>query len=693
VSEKKRKRYDIKEIHEFIDSASTATQQMHYTQSRKNLETKRKKRSSEPTKTRKHTASSASVHKAPEPLAPRVVVRIREPVRKEEEIVFRVVESPKTKKKQEVITLTRIAPAEEDLFSQEAQYEVEPASEEKESRHKRQKKEQKPRPEWKSVEKPLREEETWVNKKEVERLPEFDRVDEGHAFPRSYDEDKTSSDEPLEVEVAKEQKLSEDQSETRTFEDKRMTKAQEKQAILELRKQEKEAQRLKKEQEQKAREEEREVEQKLQVEERLKEAEKKKAAAEAREKQREEHRLLKEREKNLRIEQRELKKKEKEERKQQKAELKRTSTPTAPVVSDASPQDMVTSDETPSFSSENLPETPTPTLDENLPLDSIQQPIEKEVMQEEPLVPATPPDQAAPEIVSPREDRREQKRLRKEQKQKQRLERIALKEKEKQERQQRKQQERLPERAQAETIDKEEQESKKAQEKQARRDAKKEEREMKKQQKAQLKQERRTLETQDLAIQRKEKEQQQQHEEEAWQKRQDNADLERGDSREQQADHALQKAVEQQQANEAEQQAIEETKENRKLKAVERKMRKEQEKKEKEAQKLKAREEENARKKMELHFEEELAKEEQSASSDRITIFDGFDTIDQETAKQLYKHGYSSVEKLLQATIEDLRKIGIKKKIAKDILTECLEFVEWKVMDAEKPDEKLGGIL
>ena len=216
---------------------------------------------------------------------------------------------------------------------------------------------------------------------------------------------------------------------------------------------------------------------------------------------------------------------------------------------------------------------------------------------------------------------------------------------------------------------------------------------MKKQQKEQLKQERRTLETQDLAIQRKENEQQQQHEEEAWQKRQDNADLERGDSREQQADHALQKAVEQQQANEAEQQAIEETKENRKLKAVERKMRKEQEKKEKEAQKLKAREEENAKKKMELHFEEELAKEEQSASSDRITIFDGFDTIDQETAKQLYKHGYSSVEKLLQATIEDLRKIGIKKKIAKDILTECLEFVEWKVMDAEKPDEKLGGIL
>jgi hypothetical protein len=736
VSERKRKRYDIKEIHEFIDSASTATQQMHYTHSRKNLETKRKKRSDEPTRARKHIASSESVHKTPKALAPRVVVRKRESVQKEEEIVFRVTESPKTHKKQEVITLTRIAPAEEDLFSEEAQYEIEPYSEE-ESRHKRRKKEPKPSssqkdvtptvalrgtgdklPEWKPVEKPMWGKETWANDKEqkkVESLPEFERVDEDQAVHLSQDEDKMPPAESLDIEVAKEQKPLADHLETRTFEDKRKKKAQEKQtilelrlqekeaqrlkkeqekkAILELRQQQKEAQRLKKEQEKKAREEERVVEQKLQTEERLKDEERKKAAAEAREKQREEHHLLKEREKNLRIQQQELKKKEKEERKQQKAELKRTSTPTKPVVSEASPQDMATSDEIPSYTSELIPETSTPTHDENHPIDSFQQPIEKEVMQEEPLVPATPPEPAAPDIVSPREDRREQKRLRKEQKQKQRLERIALKEKEKQERQQRKQQERLPERIEAETIDKAEQERKKAQEKQAQRDAKKQEREMKKQQKAQLKQERLTLAAQDLAIRRKEKEQQQQQEEEAWQQRQDNADLQRTDSREQQADNELQKAVEQQQANEAEQQAIEETKEQRKLKAVERKMRKEQEKKEKEAQKLKTKEEENAKKRMELHFEEEVIKEEQSDSSDRITIFDGFDTIDQEIAKQLYKHGYTSVEKLLQATLEDLRKIGIKKKMAKDILTECLEFVEWKVMDAEKPNEKLGGIL
>lgn len=715
MSERKRKRYDIKEIHEFIDSASTATQQMHYTQSRKNLETKRKKKSNEPTRTRKHTASSESVRKTPEPLAPRVVVRKREPVQKEEEIVFRVTESPKTEKKQEVITLTRITPAEEDLFSEEAQYEIEPYSEEEESQHKRRKKEPEPSssqkdvtpavslrrtgdklPEWKPVEKSSQGKETWANdkeQKEVESLPEFEHVDEDQAFPLSHDEDKMSSDEPLEIEAAKEQQPLEDQSESRTFEDKRKKKAQEKQAILELRQQGREAQRLKKEQEKKAREEERVVEQRLQTEDRLKDEEKKKAAAEAREIQREDQRLLKEREKKLRIEQQELKKKGKEERKQQKAELKRTSTPATPVVNEASSRGTVTSDEIPSFTSEPLPETPTPTHDENRSIDSFQQPIEKEVLQEEPPVPATPPEPATPGIVSPREDRREQKRLRKEQKQKQRLERIALKEKEKQERQQRKQQERLPERIEAETIDKAEQEHKKAQEKQAERDAKKQEREMKKQQKTQLKQERRTFAAQDFAIQRKEKEQQQQQEEETWEKRQDNADLQRTDSREQQADNELQKVVEQQQANKAEQQAIEESKENRKFKAVERKMRKEQEKKDKEAQKLKTREEENARKKMELHFEEEVIKEEQSGSSERITIFDGFDTIDQETAKQLYKHGYTSVEKLLQATIEDLRKIGIKKKIAKDILTECLEFVEWKVMDAEKPNEKLGGIL
>ena len=715
MSERKRKRYDIKEIHEFIDSASTSTQQMHYSQSKKNLETKRKKRSDEPTRTRKHTALSESVHQTPKTLAPRVVVRKRESVQKEEEIVFRVAEGPKTHKKQEVIMLSHVAPAAEDLFSEEAMYEIEPHSEEEESPHKRRKKEPEPSspqkdvtpivslrrtgdrlPEWKPVEKSSHGKETWVNDKEqkkVESLPEFERVDEDQAFPLSHDEDKMSSDEPLEIEVTKEQQPLEDQSETRTFEDKRKKKAQEKQAILELRQQEKETQRLKKEQEKKKREEERAVQQRLQEEERLKEEEKKKAAAEAREKQREEQHLLKEREKNLRIKQRELKKKEKEERKQHKAELKRTSTPTNPVVSEASPQGMVTHDEIPSFTSEHIPEAPTAPRDENNNLDSFQQPIEKEEPQEDTLVPATPPEPAAPDIVSPWEDRREQKRLRKELKQKQRLERIALKEKEKQERQQRKQQERIPERIEAETIDKEEQERKKAQEKQAQRDAKKQEREMKKQQKAQFKQERRTLAAQDLAIRQKEKEQQQQQEEEAWEKRQDNADLQRTDSREQQADHELQKAVEQQQANEAEQQAIEETKENRKFKAVERKMRKEQEKKEKEAQKLKTKEEENAKKRMELHFEEEIIKEEQSDTSNRIAIFDGFDTIDQETAKQLYKHGYTSVEKLLQATLENLRKIGIKKKIAKDILTECLEFVEWKVMDAEKPDEKLGGIL
>jgi hypothetical protein len=711
VSERKQKRYDIKEIHEFIDSASTATQQMHYTQNRKNLAAKRKKRSDEPTRTRKHTTSSKSVHQTPQVLAPRVVVHKREPVQKEEEIVFRVVESPKTEKKQEVITLARIAPAKEDLFSEEPLYEIESHSEEEEPRHKRRKKESKPSssqndvtptvslrgtedklPEWKHVEKPSRGEETWTNDKEQKKgepLPEFERVDEDQAFSLSHDEDKMSSEEPLEIEVAKEQKLSEDHPETRTFE----TKAREKQAILELRKQTKEAQLLKKEQEKKAREEERAVEQRLQAEERLKEVDKKKAAAEAREKQREEQHLLKEREKNLRIEQRELKKKKKEERKQQKAELKRTSTNTTPFVSDASPEDMVTSDEIPSFTSEHIPETPTHPHDENHPPDSFQQPNEEEIPQEEPLVPATQPEPAAPDVISPREGRREQKLLRKEQKQKQRLERITLKEKQKQERQQRKQQERLPERIETETIDKAEHDNKKAQEKQAQRDAKKQEREMKKQQKAQLKQERRTVAVQDLAIQQKEKEQRQQEEEVAWEKRQDNADLERTDSREQQADNALQKVVEQQQANEAEQQAIEETKEQRKLKAVERKMHKEQEKKEKEAQKLKTREEENAKKRMKLHFEEEVAKEEQSDLSNKITIFDGFDTIDQETAKQLYKHGYSSVEKLLEATLNDLRKIGIKKKTAKDILTECLEFVEWKVMDTETPKEKLGGIL
>ncbi|MCX6664177.1 MAG: hypothetical protein NTZ75_08010, partial [Euryarchaeota archaeon] len=143
------------------------------------------------------------------------------------------------------------------------------------------------------------------------------------------------------------------------------------------------------------------------------------------------------------------------------------------------------------------------------------------------------------------------------------------------------------------------------------------------------------------------------------------------------------KAEEQKQKNDVVRIAAE-TKERRKLKTFERKRDKEREKTEKEERKLKAIEEKKARKKMDLHLEEEIVKEKLSGQVQRIDIFVGFDSIDQETADLLLKCGYTSIEKLREASVKDLMKIGLKKKIAQMILAESEEFVEWEVYDADE---------
>jgi len=121
----------------------------------------------------------------------------------------------------------------------------------------------------------------------------------------------------------------------------------------------------------------------------------------------------------------------------------------------------------------------------------------------------------------------------------------------------------------------------------------------------------------------------------------------------------------------------------RKTRTLERKMKKEERKKEKMEQKYKMKEEDNVRKKMSLHMQEEIVKEKLTNNKlERNDPFAAFDSIDQEIASVLDHYGYTSVEKLRQATVKDLMKTGLKKKTAQKIIAECGEFVEWQVFDS-----------
>lgn len=132
-----------------------------------------------------------------------------------------------------------------------------------------------------------------------------------------------------------------------------------------------------------------------------------------------------------------------------------------------------------------------------------------------------------------------------------------------------------------------------------------------------------------------------------------------------------------------------EVKEQRILKVFNRKMQKER-KTEKEDQKFKAIDEKKVRKKMEFQLEEGVIKENLSDQVERVDIFVGFDSIDQETADLLLKSGYTSIEKLREASVKDLMKIGLKKKTAQMTLAESVKYVEWEVYDADEyPKEKI----
>jgi len=571
-------------------------------------------------------------------------------------------------------------------------------------------------------------------------LPEFERVDEKQAplpppFPEG--ESKIPSFEQVEFEVTRREKPKIDELEVKKKEkeEKRRKKMEEKQARqeakekeretirltkehdkklqieqLEVRKKQKEEQRLKDEEKKKAatetREKERETirltkehDKKLQIEQlevrkkqkeeqRLKDEEKKKAVAEAKEKDREEQRSLKERQQQLQIEKAKLRKKEKEEKKQRKFEEEIKTAVAALVVQKETVPEKTPSEGFAPVEQEEIHEKPLPPQKEEQPKISEWGSREEEIHPDVGEIPAKPKEPPARETIDlfSKEKEREQKHLKKEQKEKQRLERPERKKKEKEDKQRKKLEEKqLGEQLKLEKIDKEERKRKKLEEKHvARREAKEKRCQEKKQAKDEQRQKQLTLALKERESRMKENEGQKQKK---FVKKMEKDHLNKlviGKATEPRVEDEREKAEEQKLEKEGERSTA---KEQRKLKAVERKMQKEREKKEKEIRKSRALEKTKAKKTMDLHFKEEIIKEKLSGTEEQIDVFDGFDNIDHKTAILFQKNGYTSVEKLREATVKDLMKIGIKKKTAQKILAESKEFVEWEVLGADDHPE------
>jgi hypothetical protein len=501
----------------------------------------------------------------------------------------------------------------------------------------------------------------------------------------------------LKKELKEKQRLEKIEQKKKEKEEKRQKKLEEKQAFQEMKEKEREAKRLTKEHDEKLRAERSEVQKKQKEEQRAKDEEKKKAAVEAKEKDREERRILKEREEKLKIEKLKLKEKEKEEQKLQKLETKKTAV-AAPVVQKKSLFAKKPNEDVAHTKQEEIHEIPLPSQKETQPPLSKWEPLEEE-MQE--WASKTSTELKEPPVgdtidLSSKEKKQEQKRLKKEQKEKQRLEKIEQKKKEKEEKRQKKLEERQPvTQFSGEKTDKKELKRKKLEAKQARREAKEKQLQTEKQTKEQRKQQQFMLALKEHESRMTEKEEQKQkkYKEKLEKERLSTLVLGKGteknvDEEQKKAEkQEIEKKAERNELKEAEKAAIKDAKKQRKLKAFKRKMQKEEEKKEKEAQKAKANEEAKANKKMDLYFEEKVIKEKLSSIEERIDVFNGFDSIDQKTANLLYKNGITSIEKLKEATIKDLLKIGIKKKLGLLILAESEDFIEWEVIDADKQSE------
>jgi len=722
VREKKNKIFNIEKLHELIDSASLPKYKNTSSYNDKNLESLLNRLSDEQSKSNKKVTSSNLIHPKSESLTPRVVVHKREDIQKKEERVIQIELGPKAIKKQKEHAFVGLVSPREDLFAEESLYEIEkvafleeepvevkPTDISKESEVQQEfiqvvsdwEHKEKHLPEWEPVTKETVEKEIFEVKKgkSIETLlPEFERVDEKQSPLPSRSPEKESripSFEPVEFEVVREEKQQVERSEVREKEKAELLhkKQEEKQARQEAKEKEREAKRLAKEHDEKLQLEQLDIQKEQREEQKRKDLEKKKAAAEAKEKDLEEQLLIKEREEKLRLERLELRKKEKEKQKPRKSEKEKKSSVTASVDQKKSARVETTNVGAARIKQKQIHKKPLLAQKEEQPMVSDWETLSEETHKTEagdmPTEPKEPFAHETIELIS-KEKEREQKRLEKEQNEKKQLERLELKRKEKEELKRKK----LQEKQRADlfalkTEDKEQRKQKKLEEKQAKQEAKEREREEERRAKAELKSKQRIIALKELELRTKEKEEQKLKELEQKKEKKRLSELGIiGTAKETGLIDERKRAEEQKQINDVVRIAAE-AKEQRKLKTFERKRQKERKKTEKEEQKLKAIEEKKARKKMNLHLEEEIVKEKLSGQVERIDIFVGFDSIDQETADLLLKCGYTSVEKLREASVKDLMKIGLKKKTAQMILAESEEFVEWEVYDADEHPEKI----
>lgn len=466
-------------------------------------------------------------------------------------------------------------------------------------------------------------------------------------------------------------------------EDQKQKKIEAKKAKLEAKEKQREEKRLAEEQEKKLKLEQLHIEQKQREEEKQKELERKKAAARVAEQQKQEQLLQKQAEEKRRLEQIE-KQKEERERKVIKVQKEKKK----PLFSSIAAENK-TLGQQPEITQTGQKKHDTgvksvPTQKEGPETQTWESYEEKEVKTEEHPISLFTKRHAPVDTQKStvKIQKQELKRQKQELKEKERQERLEQKKKLKEQKIQKKvEQEQRSSVISEKMVDAQSLKQKKLQEKLARREAKEKEREAKQLLKEEQQKKEKAFALKEIRIKEKEKEEEKQKEINDKKDRLQISMLGIGKAKETGVVDEKKRAVQQKNTMELVRIAAEE-KELRKTRIFERKMEKERKKQERDEQKFKTKENEKAKRSMDLHMREQLIKEKIEEEPDRDDPFVAFDSIDKETAMLLSTVGYTSVEKLRQASVKDLVKIGVKKKNAQRIIAECTEFVEWEVFDA-----------